>query len=97
LHDALPIFGISALNALTLSPALCALFLKQHGDKHGKKRNFVQRFFDAFNDAFTAMTNKYGRAFKFLFIHKRVSFAILIICLVLTYFAHKTLPVGFVP
>src|SRR5690606_24205811 len=37
--------GISALNALTLSPALCALFLKQHGDKHGKKRNFVQRFF----------------------------------------------------
>src|SRR5690606_12625993 len=89
--------GISALNALTLSPALCALFLKQHGDKHGKKRNFVQRFFDAFNDAFTAMTNKYGRSFKFLFKHKWVSFAILIICLGLTYFANKTMPAGFVP
>ena len=87
--------GISAINALTLSPALCALFLKQHGE-HGK-RNFVQRFFDAFNNAFNAMTEKYGRSFKFLFKHKWISFAILIVCLGLTYYANKTMPAGFVP
>ena len=43
---------ISALNALTLSPALCALFLKGHQeevDENGKKKNIVQRFFSAFN------------------------------------------------
>lgn len=89
--------GISAVNALTLSPALCALFLKQHDDAHAKKRNFVQRFFDAFNNSFNAMTNKYGRSFRFLFKHKWVSFLILIACLGLTYFANKTMPAGFVP
>ena len=89
--------AISAVNALTLSPALCALFLKQHDATHGKKRNFIQRFFDAFNNSFNAMTNKYGRSFKFLFKHKWVSFAILLACLGGTYLANKTMPAGFVP
>ncbi|MEG0189432.1 MAG: efflux RND transporter permease subunit, partial [Algoriella sp.] len=57
---------ISALNALTLSPALCALFLKPHQEGE-HKRNFVQRFFDAFNATFDRMTHKYGNSFKFLF------------------------------
>ena len=89
--------GISAVNALTLSPALCALFLKQHDEAHDKKRNFIRRFFDAFNNSFNAMTNKYGRSFKFLFKHKWVSFLILVACLGLAYFANKTMPAGFVP
>ncbi len=89
--------AISAVNALTLSPALCAMFLKQHDEKEGKKRNFVQRFFDAFNNSFNAMTAKYGRSFKFLFKHKWVTFLILIACLGLTYFANNTMPAGFVP
>ena len=89
--------AISAVNALTLSPALCALFLKQHDAAHGKKRNFIQRFFDAFNNSFNAMTNKYGRSFKFLFKHKWVSFVILLACLGGTYLANKTMPAGFVP
>src|SRR5690554_3228850 len=89
--------AISAVNALTLSPALCAMFLKSHDEKEGKKRNFVQRFFDAFNNSFNAMTAKYGRSFKFLFKHKWVTFLILIACLGLTYFANNTMPAGFVP
>ena len=89
--------AISALNALTLSPALCAMLLKQHDEKHGKKRNFVQRFFAAFNNSFNAMTNKYGNSFKFLFKHKWVTFLILLACLGLTYFANNTMPAGFVP
>lgn len=88
---------ISAINALTLSPALCALFLKQH-DAHGEhKRNFVQRFFDAFNVAFNNLTHKYGNSFKFLLKHKWVTFAILIACLGITYYSAKTMPSGFVP
>lgn len=88
--------AISAVNALTLSPALCALFLKPH-DHHEKKQNFVQRFFDAFNRSFLAITEKYGRSFRFLFRHKWMSFAILIACLGITWYANKTMPVGFVP
>ena len=89
--------AISAVNALTLSPALCALFLKPHDHHDGKKRNFIQRFFDAFNRSFNAMTEKYGRSFGFLFRHKWVSFAILIACLGITWYANKTMPAGFVP
>lgn len=89
--------AISAVNALTLSPALCAMFLKQHDDSHGKKRSFIKRFFDAFNRSFNAITEKYGRSFKFLFKHKWVTFVILIACLGLTFLANKSMPAGFVP
>lgn len=89
--------AISAVNALTLSPALCALFLKQHTEDEGKKKSFIKRFFDAFNRSFNALTDKYGRSFKFLFKHKWISIAILLACLGLTYYANNTMPAGFVP
>lgn len=89
---------ISAVNALTLSPALCALFLRHHDVvDHGKKKNLLQRFFRAFNIAFDSITTKYGNSFKFLLKHKWVTFIILIACLGVTYFAAKTMPTGFVP
>lgn len=88
---------ISAVNALTLSPALCAVFLKQHGSKDGKKRNFVQRFFDAFNVGFNRLTHKYGNSFKFLLKHKWVTFVILLACIGVTFLSAKTMPSGFVP
>ena len=45
--------GLSALNALTLSPALCAIFLKPHDEGHGEKKStFVSRFHASFNDGF---------------------------------------------
>ena len=51
---------ISALNALTLSPALCAIFLKPHdADGHAKKMSMIDRFHASFNTAFTTTTNKY--------------------------------------
>nr|WP_297308860.1 efflux RND transporter permease subunit [uncultured Flavobacterium sp.] len=89
--------AISAVNALTLSPALCALFLKPHVDEGGKKQNFIKRFFTAFNNSFNALTEKYGKSFKFLFKHKWVSFGILFVCLGLTYYVNKSMPAGFVP
>ncbi|MCP1994983.1 efflux RND transporter permease subunit [Flavobacterium sp. HSC-61S13] len=88
---------ISAVNALTLSPALCAMFLKQGHSSDHQKRNFVSRFFFAFNTAFTSLTNRYGNGFKFLLKHKWITFAILIACLGITFYANKTMPSGFVP
>lgn len=87
---------ISAVNALTLSPALCALFLKQHVEGE-KKRNFIQRFFDNFNTAFNRLTEKYGRSFKFLFKHKWVTFIILIASSAGIFGISKMMPSGFVP
>ena len=90
---------ISAVNALTLSPALCALFLRQHStaDGHTQKENLVKRFYRAFNTAFEALTTRYARSFKFLFKHKWVTFIILLGCLAITFYANKTMPAGFVP
>ena len=51
---------ISALNALTLSPALCAIFLKPHDkDGHEKKMSRIDRFHQSFNTAFDATLGKY--------------------------------------
>ena len=60
---------LSAVNALTLSPALCALFLKPHTEED-KKKNFIKRFYLAFNVAFEATTHKYRKSVSFL-IHRK--------------------------
>ena len=65
--------GFSALNALTLSPALCAVFLKPHTDEHGKKRNFVKRFHHCFNVMYDAQLNKYKKCSNFFISHKVTS------------------------
>lgn len=63
--------GISAINALTLSPALCALLIKPYLDENGKaKDNFAARFRKAFNTAFNLMIQKYQRG-VLLFIRHR--------------------------
>lgn len=56
---------LSAVNALTLSPALAALFLKPHSEEH-KKKNVMQRFYTSFNTAFDTVTTKYTRSVTFL-------------------------------
>ncbi len=54
---------ISALNALTLSPALCAIFLKPHDeDGHERKMSRIDRFHASFNTAFNATTDKYKKS-----------------------------------
>lgn len=89
---------ISAVNALTLSPALCAMLLRPHDESHQpKKKNFVQRFFTSFNVAFNTLTKRYGNAFIFLLRHKWVSLVILVASVVLIMFFNKSMPSGFVP
>src|SRR5215213_3310666 len=65
---------ISAVNALTLSPALCALFLKNTHAGNGKPaKTFSQRFFQGFNAGFTATSMKYKNAIKFLIRRKWIA------------------------
>ncbi|SIT05408.1 hydrophobic/amphiphilic exporter-1, HAE1 family [Filimonas lacunae] len=92
---------ISALNALTLSPALCALFLKspsgEPGAHHGKKTGFGSRFFNAFNAGFSGMTNKYIKSLEFLFKRKWVAISGLVLITVATVFMMQRTPSGFIP
>lgn len=88
---------ISAVNALTLSPALCALFLKPHQEDSSHKRNTLQRFFTTFNTAFNAITGRYIRSVKFLVKHKWISIAGIAAFAGMLVFFLKTTPTGFVP
>jgi len=90
---------ISAVNALTLSPVLCAMFLKPqaHHTKEYAQMNFVQKFFTKFNTGFNAVTRKYGQSFGFLLRHKWVT-ALLFVAGGLTFWwASSTMPTGFIP
>jgi The (Largely Gram-negative Bacterial) Hydrophobe/Amphiphile Efflux-1 (HAE1) Family len=88
--------GISAVNALTLSPALCALLLKPHHEKRDRK-SFLKRFFTNFNLAFEVTTKKYGKALGFLYRHKWVTAVILLLSVAGIWWAASTTPTGFVP
>lgn len=92
---------ISAVNALTLSPALAALFLKDnhaaHGDKPEAKRGFKEKFFTGFNNSFNSLTNRYVGGLKFLVRHKWLSMGGLALITLVTVFMVKTTPAGFIP
>ncbi|TKC56520.1 efflux RND transporter permease subunit [Pedobacter hiemivivus] len=88
---------ISAVNALTLSPALCALLLKSHNAHDQPKKGFMQRFYDGFNASFTAMASKYKKSVIFLINKKWIAFAGIALFAVLFWFLVKTTPTGFVP
>jgi HAE1 family hydrophobic/amphiphilic exporter-1 len=63
---------LSAINALTLSPALCAIFLKPHENE--KKTGFLDRFYTAFNVGFDTTTKKYKRSVEFFIKRKWLAF-----------------------
>lgn len=89
---------ISAVNALTLSPALCAIFLKPHGpEKHTQPTGFLPKFYAGFNTAFEAVTNKYIGGVRFLIRRKWVSIAGIAVFAGIFYFLIKNTPTGFVP
>ena len=90
--------GLSALNALTLSPALCAIFLKPH-DKNGEKKKMspIDRFHTAFNAAYDVILKKYKNSTKFFINHKWISFGAVAVSVVLLVFLMKITPSGLVP
>lgn len=88
---------ISAINALTLSPALCALFLKQHHGGAHEKMNFKDRFFAGFNASFNKLTFRYGKAVLFLLKKKWIALAMIVAFGGLFVWMSMTTPKGFIP
>lgn len=105
--------GLSALNALTLSPALCALFLKPHKLENGekdptggydvmpkdqeKKLPFRKRFFYWFNVGFDAMLGKYKKSVSFFLHHKWIGFVSVAGSVVVLVWLMAVTPTGLVP
>jgi HAE1 family hydrophobic/amphiphilic exporter-1 len=90
---------ISAVNALTLSPALAALFLRHtpHDAGHPAPSTFKTRFFAGFNRSFERLTDRYVGSIRFLVRHKWVGLSSLVLVVVLTGWLAKRTPSGFIP
>jgi HAE1 family hydrophobic/amphiphilic exporter-1 len=91
---ALSIF-ISGINALTLTPALCALLLKPHSPN--KKKNVLDRFFDRFNRGYDRLSFRYKRLLELFISRRMVTFSILIVFSILVWGIARILPTGFIP
>lgn len=88
---------ISGINALTLTPALCALLLK-HNPHHNKRpQSILQRFFHAFNERFDATNNKYQRFLSKIVSRRSVTLVALVVSFLITWGAAAILPGGFIP
>lgn len=89
--------AFSAINALTLSPALCALFLKPHTNHEGEKVGLLKRFFIAFNTAYDITVKKYTKGVSFFVKHKLLSMGAVVAGAALLFYLMATTPSGLVP
>lgn len=90
--------GISAVNALTLSPALCTLLMPPHIDtSNGQKPSFSSRFHKAFETSFNRILFKYKGGVKFFFKRKWMAWSGLAIAIVLLVFFMNTTKTGLIP
>lgn len=90
--------GISAINALTLSPALCALIMTPHIDTTtGQKLSFSTRFHHAFEASFNRLILRYKNGVKWFFRRKWVVGTALVASMALLAVLMKTTKTGLVP
>ncbi len=87
---------ISALIALTLTPVLCAMLLKNHHG-HEKKKNLLTKALDKFNGAFEKLTGKYVSLLRMIVNRRVVTFAILLAFCAGIFYESQILPSGFIP
>ena len=87
---------ISALIALTLTPVLCAMLLKNHHG-HAKKKNILSRALDGFNQGFEKMTGWYVGLLKLIVSRRVLTFVILLAFCAGIAYENKILPAGFIP
>ncbi|MTK52988.1 efflux RND transporter permease subunit [Paludibacter sp.] len=90
---------ISAINALTLSPALCALFLKPEEHTELAQKSLPKKFAYYFGVGFEAATQKYKKALYFLTKkkHRWITAAIVVVFALIFFSLMKIMPTGFVP
>ncbi|HAY3544389.1 TPA: efflux RND transporter permease subunit [Elizabethkingia anophelis] len=86
---------ISGVNALTLTPALCAIILKPHD--HNKKKNIADKLFQRFNNGFDKLTQGYTNILSKFATRTTVTFGLLFLFIGLTWATSKFLPGGFIP
>ncbi|MDO5570986.1 MAG: efflux RND transporter permease subunit [Bacteroidales bacterium] len=90
--------GISALNALTLSPALCALILKPYLNEDGtQKQNFAARFRNAFNASFSVLSEKYKKGVLFFIKRRWLSWGLICCSFVILILLVANTKTGLVP
>ncbi|MGE8341189.1 MAG: efflux RND transporter permease subunit [Flavobacterium sp.] len=87
---------ISGINALTLTPALCAIMLKAH-DPNKEKKSLLDRFFHRFNHWFDNITSKYIKVLVKFADRSTVTVGILVLFCILTWGTTKFLASGFIP
>ncbi|RRB02706.1 efflux RND transporter permease subunit [Larkinella rosea] len=87
---------ISALIALTLTPVLCAMLLKNHHG-HAKKKNLLDRAIGSFNRGFDKMTGGYVSLLKRIVNRRVVTFLVLAAFCVGIVYENQILPAGFIP
>lgn len=87
---------ISGFVALTLTPVLCAMILKNHHG-HPRKKTWLNRFLDSFNRGFDKMTGKYVGLLKLIVNRRVVTFGILLAFGLGIFGVSQTLPSGFIP
>lgn len=87
---------LSGIVALTLTPALCAMILKNHHGKP-KKKNPVDKFIDGFNRLFNRTSGRYEKVLRAIVNRRAVTFLMLGAFCVGIYFLNGKVPSGFIP
>ena len=88
---------ISALNALTLSPALCAILLKPHTGEGEHKKSMVDRFHEAFNYQYEKIQAKYKKGVENVIKHRILAGTTVALGVVVLVITMATTPTGLVP
>jgi HAE1 family hydrophobic/amphiphilic exporter-1 len=87
---------LSGISALTLTPALCAMLLKNtHGKE--KKKNWLNKFLDGFNNRYNKLSNSYQKLLGYIVNRRVITFLALLIFCLGTWGLGKILPSGFIP
>ncbi len=87
---------ISGVNALTLTPALCAIMLKNTHGEH-QKENFLTRFFHKFNNGYDKLSDRYGSLLRMIANRRLVTVLVLGGFCVATWGVGSVLPTSFIP
>jgi len=87
---------LSGIVALTVTPVLCAIILKNHHN-HERKKSIINRFIDAFNKRFEKLTGRYVRVLQKIAHKKLVTVGMLLSFGLGIYFISSNLPAGFIP
>jgi HAE1 family hydrophobic/amphiphilic exporter-1 len=87
---------LSGIVALTLTPALCAMILKNNHGKP-KKKTVVDKFLDGFNNSFNRTQGKYQQLLGKIVSRRVVTFAVLLAFCAGIWFLNKSVPSGFIP